>query len=45
MGKGENNIKMDLRKIGFEGADWIHVAHNRGQWQALANTVMNVRVS
>jgi hypothetical protein len=25
----ENNIKMDLMQIGFEGVDWINMAHDR----------------
>jgi hypothetical protein len=40
----EDNIKMDLREIGFEGVDWIHWAQNRDRWRALVNTVMNLRV-
>jgi hypothetical protein len=24
--------------------DWIDVTHDRGQWRALVNTVMNLRV-
>jgi hypothetical protein len=30
-----DNIKMDLREIGLEGVDWIHMAQNRDQWWAL----------
>jgi hypothetical protein len=41
----ENNIKMDLREIGWEVADWIHLAQDRNQWWGLMNTVMNLRVS
>jgi hypothetical protein len=37
----EDNIKNDLREIGL---DWIHLAQDRGQWRALVNTVMNLRV-
>jgi hypothetical protein len=33
---------MDLREIGWEGVDWIHVAQDRDQWQALVNMVMNL---
>jgi len=40
----ENNIRMDLKKIVWEGVDWMHLAQNRDQWQALVNTVMNFRV-
>jgi hypothetical protein len=39
-----DNIKMDLREIGWDGMDWIDLAENRDQWRALVNTVMNLRV-
>jgi hypothetical protein len=26
----EDNIKMDLREVGFGGMDWIELAHDRG---------------
>jgi hypothetical protein len=38
-----DNIKMDLREIGWGGMDWIDVADGRDQWRALVNTVMNFR--
>jgi hypothetical protein len=28
----EDNIKMDLREIGWAAVDWIHLAQNRDQW-------------
>jgi hypothetical protein len=40
----EDNIKMDLRKIGFGDVDWIHLAQDKDRWRALVNTVMNLRV-
>jgi hypothetical protein len=40
----EDNIKMDLREIGNDGANWIQLAQDRVQWQAFVNTVMNLRV-
>jgi hypothetical protein len=39
-----DNIKIDLREIGWDGMDWIDVAHDRDQWIALVNTIMNLRV-
>jgi hypothetical protein len=39
-----SNIKNDLRKIGWGGMDWIHLAQDRDQCKALAFTVMNLRV-
>jgi hypothetical protein len=33
--KWEDNIKMDLREIGTEVVDWIHLAQDRDQWRAL----------
>jgi hypothetical protein len=42
--RGEDNIKMHLREIGFGNVDWIHLAQNRDMWWALVNMVMNLRV-
>ncbi|KAJ4438646.1 hypothetical protein ANN_14593 [Periplaneta americana] len=30
----EDNIKMDLREVGYDGKDWINLAQNRDQWRA-----------
>jgi hypothetical protein len=40
----EDNIKMYLREIGIDGANWIRLAQDRVQWRACVNTVMNIRV-
>jgi hypothetical protein len=37
----EDNIKMDLREIGIDWANWIQ---GRVQWRAFVNTLMNLRV-
>jgi hypothetical protein len=39
-----DNIKMDLRELGWNGMDWINLAQDREQWRALVNAVMNLRV-
>jgi hypothetical protein len=39
-----DNIKLDLRKIGWDGIDWIDQAQDRDQWRTFVNTVMNPRV-
>jgi hypothetical protein len=40
----EDNIKIDLREIGIDGANWIRLAEDRVQWLAFANAVINLRV-
>jgi hypothetical protein len=39
-----DNIKMDLRDIGWDGMDWIDLDYDRDQWRALVITVMNLWV-
>jgi hypothetical protein len=39
-----DNIKIDLRDIGWGGMDWIDLAKDRDQWRALVNTIVNLRV-
>jgi hypothetical protein len=39
-----DNIKIDLREIGWDGGDWINLAQDRDQWMAFVRVVMNLRV-
>jgi hypothetical protein len=39
-----DNIKMDLREIGWGGIDWIDLAQDGDQRRALVNTVTNLRI-
>jgi hypothetical protein len=36
----EDNIKVDVREIGINGANCIRLAQDRVQWQAFVSTVM-----
>jgi hypothetical protein len=40
----EDNIKMDFWEIVWEGVDWMHLAQERDQRQAVVNTVMKLWV-
>jgi hypothetical protein len=40
----EDNIKMDIRELWIDEANWIQLAQDRVQWQAFVNTVMNLQV-
>jgi hypothetical protein len=40
----EDGIIMDLRETGLGGVDWIRLAQDRDQWQAVVSVVMNLRV-
>jgi hypothetical protein len=42
--KWEDNIRMDLQKVGCGNMYWIGLAHDRDRWQAIVNAVMNLRV-
>jgi hypothetical protein len=42
--RGEDNIKLELREIGIDGANWIRLAEDRVQWGAFVNTVINLRI-
>jgi hypothetical protein len=40
----EDNIKMDLEEVGWDGVDWIDMAQDRDRWWALVNVIMNLQV-
>jgi hypothetical protein len=35
---------MDLREIGWEIVDWMHLAQDRDKWWAVMNMVMDFQV-
>jgi hypothetical protein len=39
-----DNIKMDLKEIGWGGMDWIDLIEDRDQWRTLVIPVMNLWV-
>jgi hypothetical protein len=41
----EDNIRLGLREIGWEGVDWIHLAQDRDQWCDILNTLINLQVA
>jgi hypothetical protein len=43
-GRWVNNIKMDLREIGWTDMGWIDLAQDRNRWRALVNKAMNMPV-
>jgi len=41
----EDNSRRDVRKVGGEGMDWMHLAQGRDRWWDLVNTVMTLPIS
>jgi hypothetical protein len=39
-----DNIRMDLREVGWDDVDLIGLAKDRNRWRALVNSVWNLRV-
>jgi hypothetical protein len=37
----EDNIKTDLKEIGWVNVDWINLAQDEEQWRCLVNIIMN----
>jgi hypothetical protein len=40
----EDNIRMDLQKVGCGCVDWIGLAQDKDRWRALVSAVRNLRV-
>jgi hypothetical protein len=40
----DDNIRTDLREIGLDLVDWMHLSQDRDQWRVFGNMVMNFRV-
>jgi hypothetical protein len=40
----EDNIKIDLRKIGIYEANWIRLAQDSVRWRDFVSTLMGLRV-
>ncbi|KAJ4434842.1 hypothetical protein ANN_23413 [Periplaneta americana] len=39
----DDNIKMDLREVGYDDRDWLNLAQNRDRWRAYVRAAMNLR--
>jgi hypothetical protein len=42
--KWEDNIKMDIKEVGWGSIDWIDLAQDRNRWRTLVNALMNLPV-
>ncbi|KAJ4440144.1 hypothetical protein ANN_08282 [Periplaneta americana] len=40
----EDNIKMDLREVGYDDRDWINLAQDRDRWWAYVRAAINLQV-
>ena len=40
----EDNIRMDLQKMGCGSVDWIELAQDRDRWRVVVNAVMSLLV-
>jgi hypothetical protein len=42
MRRWENNIKINLQQVEWEGVDWIDLDQDKDRWRALVNVVINL---
>jgi hypothetical protein len=40
----EDNVKVDLREVGWESMEWINLAQDNNKWRVVLNAVMDLRV-
>ena len=40
----EDNIRINLKEMGINTRNWVHLAQNRDYWRALVNVVLNLWV-
>jgi hypothetical protein len=40
-----DNIRLNLREVGWGDVEWIGLAQDRNRWRALVNSVLNLLVS
>jgi hypothetical protein len=38
-----DNIKMAIKKIGWESVNWIHLVLHMNQWQAVMDIAVNLK--
>jgi hypothetical protein len=41
----EDNIKMNVKEMGWEGMDWIHMAQDRCKWQTVVNIIIYLQAA
>jgi hypothetical protein len=39
-----DNIRMDLREVGWGNVDWIGLAQDRNSWGDVVNSALNLRI-
>ena len=40
--RGDDNINMDIKVLGWGGVDWIDLVQCRDSWRALVHVVMKI---